>query len=319
MPGLVNRPEDIRLGMIGMLPDNHHPYSWSAIINGRYDPDAMAEYADPVISRYLDAQDRAALGIPGARVTHVWADQRELAERVAATTFIPHVVDQPRQVIDHVDAVVIPTDIGSEHLDRSRPFIEAGVPVFIDKPLTDREDHLAAFERWVSEGKALMSSSALRYSREFAELRQDVHELGDLRLITITMVKSWERYGIHALEGVYPFLRPGGWIDVIDTGSDGHHVVHLRHADDVSVVVAVVDDLYGAMGHLSLYGTVGSASARFTDSFSAFKAQLEAFVSYLRTGRRPFPFEQTAELMRLLIAAIKSRAGDGRRVAIAEL
>jgi len=36
--------------------------------------------------------------------------------------------------------------------------------------------------------------------------------LGELRLITITTMKSFERYVIHALEGVYPFLESGGWI-----------------------------------------------------------------------------------------------------------
>lgn len=34
---LVKDPAEIRLAMLGMLEDNGHPYSWSAIING-YDP-----------------------------------------------------------------------------------------------------------------------------------------------------------------------------------------------------------------------------------------------------------------------------------------
>ena len=46
------------------------------------------------------------------------------------------------------DATIIPPDKGSEHLDRAKPFIEAGLAVFIDKPLTDREDHLQQFVQW---------------------------------------------------------------------------------------------------------------------------------------------------------------------------
>lgn len=319
MTALVKHPEDIRLAMVGMLPDNHHPFSWSAIINGRYDRELMASYADPVIGHYLGAQPPGALGIPGAKVTHIWADQRGLAEQVAAAAMIPNIADDPRDVIGEVDAVLIPTDIGGEHLERCRPFIEAGLPVFIDKPLTDNEDHLKVFEGWYLAGKPLMSSSALRYSREYAELRGRTNEVGELRLITITMVKSWERYGIHALEGVYPFLRPGGWKDVIHTGDDRNHIVHLRHRSGVSVVVSVVADMYGGMGHLCLYGTKGSLSGRFRDSFTAFKSQLSAFVSYLRTGKRPFGFEQTLELMRMVIAAKISLDGGGRRVELIEL
>ena len=49
---------------------------------------------------------------------------------------------------DNVDAVVIATDKGHEHVSRCRPFVEAGLPVFVDKPLVDqapdRNTHLAA-------------------------------------------------------------------------------------------------------------------------------------------------------------------------------
>ena len=42
MPSLVANPERIRLAMLGMVDGNGHPYSWSAILNGRYDAAAMA-------------------------------------------------------------------------------------------------------------------------------------------------------------------------------------------------------------------------------------------------------------------------------------
>jgi len=60
-------------------------------------------------------------------------------------------------------------------------------------------------------------------------------------------------------------------------------------------------------------------AARFQDTFHAFKAQLEAFVRYLRTGELPFAFEQTAELMKIIIAGICSREGSGRTVMFSEI
>src|SRR5207247_2656290 len=108
--------------------------------------------------------------------------------------------------IGGVDAVIIATDLGHEHLARARPFIEAGLPVFIDKPLTDRVDHLRQFDAWQRAGHAILSTSCLRYAREYAAARERLPDLGPLRLITMSMAKTWERYGIHALEGVYPFL-----------------------------------------------------------------------------------------------------------------
>src|SRR5947208_8731489 len=95
----------------------------------------MAACPYPVIPQYLNARPAGSVQIPGARVTHLWTDRIEEAPPVAAAVFIPHVVHKPREVIGAVDAVVIATDDGFDHVERARPFVEAGLPVFIDKPL----------------------------------------------------------------------------------------------------------------------------------------------------------------------------------------
>jgi len=74
--------------------------------------------------------------------------------------------------------------------------------------------------------------------------------------------------------------------------------------------------MYGGFGILQLCGTAGQAHAVMADTFYAFKAQLVAFVEYLRTGVRPFPFSETQELMKLVIAGIRSRDEGGREVAL---
>jgi hypothetical protein len=315
---IVRDSNNIRLGIAGRVEDNDHPYSWSAILNG-YERTLMRQWAVPAIGNYLDAQPTENFGIPGVRVTDIWTDAPEDAHRIAAASRIPNIVNSPADLIGAVDAVLIPTDRGEEHVARAREFVEAGTPVFIDKPLCDIATDLAAFRNWADQGRHIMSSSAMRYATEFMELRSQPEELGELRLITMTMAKSWARYGIHALEGVYPFLPPGGWISATNTGSDGADVVHLHHACGVKVVIAVMEDMLGGFGHLNLYGTRGHGAARFTDSFSAFKAQLGAFVGYLRSGERPFAFAETVELIKLLIAGDLSRRRGGRTVMLSEI
>ncbi len=320
MKPLVPNPDDIRLAMLGMVDGNGHPYSWSAIINGRYDARVMADCGFPVIPQYLGAEPPENLGIPGARVTHVWCDDPADAAKIAKAAFIPNVVDRPEDVLGEVDAVIIPTDRGWEHVDRARPFIDAGLPLFIDKPLCDREEDLRQFIAWHDSGKAFLSTSAMHYAKEFAAAREELSEaVGRLQLLTITTPKSWERYGIHALEAVYPMLEPGGWLSVANTGTESANIVHARHADGVDVVLAAVDGMYGAFCKLNAYGTAGSLSAAISDTFFAFKSQLDAFVDYLRTGRLPVPFEETVEMMKIIIAGIRSRQESGRTVAIDEI
>ncbi len=310
-PPLV-RQETIRLGMLGMVDGNGHPYSWSAIFNG-YDPGEMAKCPYAGIPAYLNKEPKDTLQIPGARVTHVWTDDSSDVPRVAQAALIPNVVQHPEDMIGQVDAVIIATDKGHEHVNRCRPFVEAGLPVFVDKPLVDNEADLKTFSDWVAGGAPILSSSCMRYAKEFAPYRDSTHDLGELRLATITTPKSWERYGIHALEGIFPILGPG-FVSARNTGSCDRNIVHLKHRRRVDVVVAATTDMYGGFGLLQLCGTAGHAQTAFSDTFFAFKSQLEAFIRYLRTGVRPFPFEETAELMRLVIAGIRGREQDGREI-----
>ncbi len=309
--------KDLRLAMIGMVEGNGHPYSWSAIFNG-YDRAAMADCPYPTIPDYLGRQPKETLGIPGVKVTHVWTDDPGDALKVARAALIPQIVDHPEEVIGQVDAVVIATDIGSEHAARCRPFVEAGLPVFVDKPLVDTAEDLNVFRKWIAGGAALLSGSALSYAKEFLPFRESTHDLGELRFACVTTAKSWERYGIHALSGVYPLLGPG-FLSVRNTGSIDRAIVHLKHARGVDVSIAAISDMYGGFGCLQLCGTKGAASASFRDTYYAFKAQLLDFVRFLRGGVPPFPFSETEELMKIVIAGIWSRNEGGREVALNEI
>jgi hypothetical protein len=310
----------LRLAMIGSTPGNGHPYSWSAMFNG-YDREAMTnECPFAGIPQYLNKEPVDTLQIPDALVTHVCCigEGGFTAEHVAKCSLIPHVVEKPTDVIGHVDAVVIATDMGSEHVERARPFVEAGVPVFVDKPMVDNEADLQTFVGWVADGKRIMSSSSMRYTKEFMPYRHSTHELGDLRFVSITTAKSWETYGIHALEAIYPILGPG-FLTAQNTGTKERNVVHLTHACGADIVVIASYDMAGGFGCLQLCGTAGSRAVSSGDSFFAFKAQLTAFVDYLRTGVHPFPFTETVELMQLVIAGKISREQGGRRVSLSEI
>jgi hypothetical protein len=307
----------LTVAMLGMVEGNGHPYSWSAIFNG-YDPEAMAQCPYPAIPEYLNKQPKETLGIPGAKVTHIWTDDPADAPKVAQASLIPHVVNRPEDVIGQVQAVIVATDIGSEHVARCRPFVEAGVPVFVDKPLVDNAADLRVFQGWIRDGRPILGSSCMIYAKEFLPYRESTHELGGLRHACITTAKSWERYGIHALSAIYPILGPG-FISARNTGAMERNIVHLKHTRGADVTVAAIADMYGGFGVLQICGTAGSAQAAFRDTYYAFRAQLIDFVRYLRTGMPPFPFRETEELMRMLIAGIWSREQNGREVLLSEI
>lgn len=308
---IVNKDE-ITVAMLGMVDGNGHPYSWSAIFNG-YDKEEMKKCPFAAIPQYLGLQPEENFGIKGCKVTHIWTDNPEDAVLVSKASLIPNVVKTPEDVIGQVDAVCITTDIGYEHVERCRPFIEAGIPVFIDKPMVDNMEDLKVFNRWVKEGKPLMSSSCMRYAKEYMPYRISTADLGALRLIVKTMAKTWERYGIHAVEAFYPILGPG-FVSVRNIGQGSDNMVTIRHKSGACVQVPQVSDLYGGFGDMLLVGTVSGAYVKSNDTFYSFKKQLESFVQYLRTGIRPFPYEETVECMKIIIAGIISKQHNGEEV-----
>ncbi|MBQ2840930.1 MAG: Gfo/Idh/MocA family oxidoreductase [Oscillospiraceae bacterium] len=306
---------EIKLAILGMVDGNGHPYSWSAMFNG-YDKEEMEKCPFPVIPRYLEKEPPESFGIKGAKITHIWTDDPSDAIKVSKASLIENIVKKPEDVIGKVDAVIIATDKGNEQVWRARPFIEAGLPVFIDKPLADNVQDLKTFIELRKNGAKIMSSSSLRYSKELIPYTLSTNELGRLRYINMTMNKSWERYGIHALEPVFAITGPG-YISVRNTGSESCSILHLRHQNGIDVNLAVIYD--SAASAMKIVGTHDSVSVAIKDSFFAFKKQLELFVEYIETGKEPFPFEHTVELMKIIIAGIKSREENGREIFISEI
>ncbi|MEO6740630.1 MAG: Gfo/Idh/MocA family oxidoreductase [Chthoniobacteraceae bacterium] len=313
----MSTPTELRLAMLGMIEGNGHPYSWSAIVNG-YDPAEMAKCPYAAIPKYLGAQPLENVRIPGACVTHIWTDDPADAPKVARASKIEHVAARPEDVIGHVDAAIIATDDGDDHVRRARPFIEAGLPVFVDKPMATNVADLDQFLAWHLDGRTILSTSGMRYAPEMREVAAQREQLGDLRWITSFTCKSWERYGIHALEAVYPIIGPG-FLHVQTEHQPGSDIVHLRHRSGMRVTIAAIHDAFGSFGNVHIYGTKGQLPLRLTDTYTAFRGQLVAFIEMLRTGRRPFPFSQTVELMAVIIAGIRSRAEGGRAVALREI
>ncbi len=313
----IVKKESISIAMIGMVEGNGHPYSWSAIFNG-YDREEMKKCPYTTIPQYLGLQPKNSFGIKGCKVTHIWTDDPSDAVSVAKASLIPNVLKEPEDAIGSVDAVCITTDIGHEHVKRCKPFIDAGIPVFIDKPMTDNLTDLKIFNGWVEEGKHLMSSSCMRYSKEFMPYRISTAELGELKLIIKTMAKTWERYGIHAVEAVYPILGQG-FLSVQNLSDGNDNMVFIKHKSGTKVQIPVIKDMYGGFGDMSLVGTGSSVYVKSSDTYYSFKTQLEQFIKYLRTGVRPFPYQETVECMKIIIAGIMSKEQNGSEIFLDEI
>ncbi|MCD6232589.1 Gfo/Idh/MocA family oxidoreductase [Candidatus Aerophobetes bacterium] len=306
----------IKIAMLGRSEGNGHPYSWSAIFNG-YDEKLMAKCPFPVIPEYLGKQDKTTLQIQDARVTHIWAEDKEEAYRIAATSKIENVVERMEDVIGKVDAAIIGMDVGEKHLEMARPFLERGIPLFIDKPLTDNPKHLKEFAKYYREGKPFMSCSSMRYSKELNEVKKNIDKFGEILLTVAYTPKSWAKYGIHALEAA-AVISGRGIYSVQNIGIPGKETVILKYPDERKAILNVYH--YAKVPiQVTIVGTKKTMTVIPEDAFYAFKTTLLEFVKLIKTGKSPIPYEETLEFSKVIIAGAISLQEGGREVLIKEI
>lgn len=299
----------LRLAMLGMIPGNGHPYSWSAIVNG-FEESALESCPYPIIAGYMSPHRGAR--VEGATVTHLWTDKPEEAASVAKFARIAHVVERPEDVIGEVDAVIVAVDDGDDHVDRVRPFVEAGLPVLVDKPMATNANDLRVFSNWKRSGARILSSSGLRYAEELDGLQDFSWDW-----MQVVLSNTWKRYGIHFLEPVYTLTGPG-FASVRSFEEGPNHHVWLRHRSGQSLTFSMLAETKLPFGIFHLSGRTGQKVFRFQNTYKAFRRQLESFIEYASTGREAFSFSETVELMVILIAAMESSRRNGAEIELEE-
>ncbi|MBQ2630336.1 MAG: Gfo/Idh/MocA family oxidoreductase [Kiritimatiellae bacterium] len=284
----------LKLGVIGLSEGNGHPYSWSAIFNG-CDMAYMKDCGFPVIPEYLSRQKFPDDCIPNAHVTHIWTQDRAVSEHVARASLIPNVVNRMEDMIGQVDAVLLARDDPENHYAMAKPFIEAGLPIYIDKPLakTIREaEEIYALEKYPGQ---MFTCSALAYSDGL-----NIGDIGDIRHIQAFVIKDWKKYAIHVVE---PALHLFDWHAKIAShnviANDTNKIVSLSWANGMT---STFTTLYGAdCGfRIQAFGTNGHAEVDFGGTFFMFRNALKAFVGIVRGERKNESREITMKVMDIL-------------------
>jgi len=291
------------------LPKSHWAYSY--VMNSGVDinktnfrPDeniTRAEVLDILWNRYGTATD---IAVPGM-IANQHDDDKAVAWAYSYGLMIGDDGMNLRLKDDLSRAEAVTLILRSRKVDTSS-----------QKLLADNVDDLKTFIKWVKEGAKIMSSSSLRYMKEFEPYFKTTHEFGKLRYINYSMNKNWERYGIHLLEPVFCITGPG-YVSVRNTGCENRDILHIVHKNDIDI--NLVNIYNGAGSSLTLVGESSSAHIAGRDSYYCFHKQLDEFVKYLETGERPYSFDETIELMLVIIAGLRSRKEGGREVYLDEI
>jgi predicted dehydrogenase len=290
----------IRLGILGQSVGNGHPYSWSAICNG-YDRAKMEQCEFPVIPRYLELQDWPDARLPQVEVTHVWTQDQHLSRQIAEASLIQNVVEEPSQMIGHVDAVLLARDDAENHIELATPFLRAGLPIYIDKPVA-----LSIFEfnrlhqLEVYDGQ-IFSCSAMGYAKELELPDWLMGHEDRIRHIEATTPKYWKTYAVHCIDPVVGIIGKDKSVKKHFGSNYGFGGTKLGVTWDTGQTTT-----FTAFGNLrsdiviSLYGDDFVHELKFYDSFSAFKAAIAEFLLGVKEGASKRPADYNRRVVEII-------------------
>ena len=255
----------------------------------------------------------------GVRVSHVCGRTAAAARTASQAGEIPRVVRSPADMIGGVDAAVVDHIHGKHHLPAARPLLEAGMPLFIDKPFCCRRAEGKRFlERAAALGVPVGSFSVMPMQTAFRELRQRVRRLGELYTVVSTGpcdVRSGHGgiffYGIHQVEMVLQLLGYEVSHAQVVKGTGTNHVATLAFRDGRMATMNLMA-VGGGPFHLSVIGANGRIDQTITYDPDPFLPGVRAFVRMFRTGRSGQSMESMLVPVAVLEALAKSLAGQGR-------
>jgi predicted dehydrogenase len=279
----------IRIGIVGS--DNSHALAFARLAN---------------VERVLGDT---------CRVVAISGSDPEQTASVARDGEIPEIVERPEEMVDQVDLAIVVDRHGDLHAAHALPFIEKGLPVFVDKPFAIKLDDcarmLAAAER---SGAVIDSYSALRFAPSARELADEAARIGPIRAAHIAGPCDFSSpyggpffYATHVIE-----------LALMLIGQDATSVSARRHANTVVVLLTWKSGAVASLSlltdaayhfHVSLFGASGMASREMTGGSGAYAESLKRIVR-LAEGERSLNADQLLQPI-VIVHAIERSLREG--------
>lgn len=234
------------------------------------------------------------------------------------------IANHPEELIGKIDAVMVESNDGSVHLERALPFIEAGLPIFVDKPFaTSVHDARALVESAQRKGVPIMSSSALRYTLEIQDIAARREELGAIDgcdAVTPAMLHPRNpglfHYGVHGVEMVYALLGTG-CVGVRCISNEDGDIVVGRWADNRLATVRGIRRGFKGFA-ISTVCEKGIVATKIDGKYF-YREMLKRIVEMFATGKSPISSEELVEVVAFQEAAIRSAGQSGGEVLLSAL
>lgn len=223
------------------------------------------------------------------------------------------ILDDPADLFGKIDAVLVESVDGGVHVERALPFIERGMPTYVDKPFAcSLADAKAMAELAARKHVPLMSSSSLRYAPEVVAAKA----AGGIVGVSThgpapthpTRNPGLFHYGIHPVEMLFTLMDPGCERLACLSRPEGEVVTGIWAGGRLGTVRGIRkgQQAYG----FTLFGDKGVTTQGVSTQF-IYRELLKQVVKMFETKEMPIDLRETLEIVAFIEAAKASGEGGG--------
>lgn len=231
------------------------------------------------------------------------------------------ILDDPAALFGKVDAVLIEAVDGSVHVSRAMPFLERGVPTYVDKPFAcSLADAKEMMDLAMSKHIPMMSSSSLRYAPEVVAASDPKGPLGAIVGVSTFGPGTLHprnpgmfHYGIHAVEMLFTLMGPG-CSKVTCVTEPGADVATGTWSDGRLATIRGLRAGKHDYG-FTVFGEKGVKSEGVSTKY-IYRELLKKIVAMFETKQVPIDPRETLEIVAFIEGAKKSADAGGAPVAI---
>jgi hypothetical protein len=296
---------DLRVGIIGL--DTSHGVRFAELLN------------DPARKDHVSGAVIVAAYKGGSPTVAESANRIDRFTEEVTTKYHVKLTASIAELVQQVDAVMLLSVDGRQHLEQARPVFAAKKRVFIDKPLAGSlkdAREIAKLSR--QAGVPFFSCSSERYAKTLQDLKHDAaigriegaFTFGPSPIETYLPDLFW--YGIHSVESLYELMGPGC------------ERVARVHADGEDSVVGTwkdgrIGEIRGLRSSPRQYGAVVFGAKKIAVSGTpdgSYRPIVQEIVKFFQTGESPVTPEVSLEVLAFMEAADRSKERNGAPVAL---
>ena len=295
----------LKVGMIGL--DTSHSIAFTKVLNSADATEDVSNCKVTIAYPYGSRDIESSY----SRIPGYIEQMKEMGVKIASS------IDE---VLAEVDVVLLETNDGKPHLEQAIAVIDAGKPLFIDKPVAaSLTDAIAIYQYAGKKGVPVFTSSSLRYSKGAVEIRNgSIGKVHGAETYSPAHLEPshpdlyW--YGIHGVEALFTVMGAGCEKVVRVSTEDADFVTGTWKGGRIGAFRGIRGYKGGYGG--TAYGEKGMAEV---GPYQGYVPLVVDIVRFFRTGKSPVDAGESLEIYAFMEAADESKRRGGVPVSLAEV